>query len=121
MPVGDRNPLHPALPSLDAMISRIWHGYTAPGNADAYEALLREEIFTGIEGRAIPGFREIQLFRRDVGDEVEFITVMWFDSLDAVRTFAGDDHEASVVPPAASALLSRFDERSQHYEVRARR
>ena len=103
------------------MISRIWHGYTEPANADAYEALLREEIFTGIERRSISGFREIQLLRRDAGDEVEFITVMWFDSIDAVRDFAGDDVEASVVPPAARVLLSRFDHRSQHYEVRERR
>ena len=103
------------------MISRIWHGYTQPGNADAYEALLRDEIITGIEDRSIDGLREIQVFRRDLGDEVEFITVMWFDSLDAVRTFAGEDHEASVVPPAARELLARFDERSQHYEVRERR
>jgi heme-degrading monooxygenase HmoA len=103
------------------MIGRIWHGYTRPGNADAYEALLRDEIITGIEDRLIDGFREIQVLRRDLGDEVEFITVMWFDSLDAVRAFAGEDHEASVVPPAARALLERFDERSQHYEVRERR
>ena len=102
------------------MISRIWHGYTAPANADAYEALLKTEIFAGIRGRKIAGFREIQLFRRDVGAEVEFITVMWFDSLDAVRAFAGPDYEAAVVPPKARAVLSRFDERSQHYEVRER-
>lgn len=112
------------------MISRVWHGYTRPENADAYEALLTDEIFTGIEGRSIDGFREIQLFRRDDGGddrggtgdrEVEFVTVMWFDDWDAVRAFAGDDAEASVVPPAARALLARFDERSQHYEVRERR
>jgi heme-degrading monooxygenase HmoA len=102
------------------MISRIWHGYTTPANADRYESLLKEEIFVGIRGRKIPGFREIQLFRRDVGAEVEFITVMWFDSLDAVRAFAGPDYEAAVVPPKARAVLSRFDERSQHYEVRER-
>ena len=103
------------------MISRIWHGYTRPSEADAYEALLRSEIFTGIEGRAIDGFREIQLFRRDVGGEVEFVTVMWFDSFDAVRAFAGEDYEASVVPPAARELLAHFDERSRHYEVTERR
>jgi heme-degrading monooxygenase HmoA len=102
------------------MISRIWHGITTPANADVYENLLREEIFIGIRGRKIPGFREIQLFRRDLGTEVEFITVMWFDSLDAVRTFAGQDYEACVVPPKARAILSRFDQRSQHYEVRER-
>ena len=103
------------------MISRIWHGYTTPGNADTYEALLRDEIFTGIEARSIAGFREIQMLRRDLGDEVEFVTEMWFDSLDAVVEFAGEDYELSVVPPGARAVLARFDERSQHYEVRERR
>jgi hypothetical protein len=64
------------------------------------------------------GFREIQLFRRDLGTEVEFVTVMWFDTLDAVRVFAGQDYEVAVVPPKARAILAHFDERSQHYEVR---
>jgi heme-degrading monooxygenase HmoA len=100
------------------MISRIWHGYTMHENADLYEKLLKEEIFVGIRGRNIPGFREIQLFRRGLGQEVEFITVMWFDSLESVRIFAGEDYEVAVVPPKARAVLSRFDERSQHYEVR---
>lgn len=101
------------------MISRIWHGWTTHENADAYEALLKSEIFVGIRGRHIPGFQKIQLYRRNLGAEVEFITVMWFDSLDSVRTFAGEDYEAAVVPPAARAILSHFDARSQHYEVRA--
>ncbi len=101
------------------MISRIWHGYTTHANADAYESLLKSEIFTGIGDRRIPGYRGIQLFRRPLGAEVEFITVMWFDSIDAVRVFAGDDYEACVVPPKARAILSHFDERSQHYEVKA--
>jgi len=101
------------------MISRVWHAYTSRGNAGAYEALLKSEIFTGIASRGIAGYKGIQLFRRNLGEEVEFITVMWFDSVDAVRGFAGEDYEAAVVPPQARALLSRFDERSQHYEVRA--
>lgn len=100
------------------MISRIWHGYTTPENANTYENLLKEEIFVGIHDRNISGFREIQLFRRELGTEVEFITVMWFDSLEAVRIFAGKDYEVAVVPPKARVVLSRFDERSQHYEVR---
>jgi len=99
------------------MISRIWHGWTTPKNADAYEALLREEIFVGIQNRQIAGYRRIHLLRRDAGAEVEFVTIMWFDSLDAVRTFAGDDYEVAVVPPKARQLLSRFDARSAHYEV----
>jgi len=101
------------------MISRIWHGWTTPENAAAYEALLKQEIFVGIQGRSIPGYHGIHLFRRELGDEVEFITLMWFDSLESVRTFAGDDYEAAVVPPKARLLLKRFDQRSQHYEVRA--
>ncbi len=102
------------------MIFRIWHGWTSPGNADTYEALLKEEIFVGIEDRRIPGFNGIQLLRRDVGSEVEFITIMTFDSLAAVREFAGEDYEAAVVPPKARAVLARFDARSQHYELRFR-
>ena len=103
------------------MISRIWHGWTTSDNADAYEALLKEEIFVGIQNRHIRGFRSIQLLRRRVGEEVEFVTVMWFDSLDAVREFAGEDYEAAVVPDEARAILAHFDGRSLHYEVRAER
>jgi heme-degrading monooxygenase HmoA len=101
------------------MISRIWHGWTAPFNADAYEALLKEEIFVAIERKGIEGFRGIQLFRRGMENEVEFVTVMWFDSLESVRIFAGEDYEQAVVPSKAQGLLMRYDKRSQHYTVRA--
>jgi len=100
------------------MISRIWHGWTTPENADAYEKLLETEIFEGIQDRQIDGYRGIHLLRRDLEDEVEFVTIMWFDSVDAVSAFAGEDYEAAVVPAKARALLSRFDARSQHYEVK---
>jgi heme-degrading monooxygenase HmoA len=76
------------------------------------------EIFAGIRERRITGFRGIQLLRRSLPDMVEFVTLMTFDSLDAVREFAGADYEAAVVPPKARALLLRFDERSAHYELR---
>ncbi|HKQ24420.1 MAG TPA: hypothetical protein VJT81_08280 [Burkholderiales bacterium] len=99
------------------MISRIWHGWTSSQNADAYETLLRSEIFKGIARREIQGYRGIHLLRRDVPEGVEFITVMWFDSLEAVEAFAGKDFAAAVVPPKARALLSRFDARSAHYNV----
>ena len=101
------------------MISRIWHGWTTPGNADQYEALLKGEIFVGIQNRKIRGFNGIQLLRRDVGQEIEFVTIMLFDSLDSIREFAGEDYELAFVPEKARAVLSRFDERSQHYEIRA--
>lgn len=100
------------------MISRIWHGYTTPENADSYENLLKEEIFINIRNRHIPGFHEIQLFRQEQAQETEFITIMWFEDLESVKAFAGEDYEVAVVPPKARAILSRFDERSQHYEVR---
>ena len=103
------------------MISRIWHGWTTPENADVYEDLLKSEIFVGIGERQIEGYRGIHLLRRDAGDEVEFVTIMWFNSLDAVRAFAGEDYEVAVVPPQARAVLARFDARSQHYAVRAER
>lgn len=103
------------------MICRIWHGWTTPENADAYERLLREEIFVGIAGRDIPGYRGIRLLRRQDRDETEFVTIMTFDSLESVRQFAGEDYEAAYVPPKARAVLARFDQRSRHYEVRADR
>jgi heme-degrading monooxygenase HmoA len=100
------------------MICRIWRGWTSPANADAYERLLRSEIFEGIAARSIRGYRGIELLRRTGEEAVEFVTLMWFDSLTAVRAFAGADYEAAVVPPSARALLLRFDARSAHYEVR---
>jgi|GEM_PF-5399808 hypothetical protein len=66
-----------------------------------------------------PVFRGIRLFLHNLGDEVEFVTVMWFETLEAVRAFTGADYEVAVVPPKVRALLSRFDASSQHYEVRA--
>ncbi len=101
------------------MISRIWHGYTTLLKADEYEALLKSEIFTGIQNRNITGYKGIQLLRRNLADEVEFITIMWFDSMNAVRVFAGEDYETAVVPLKARAILSHFDAHSQHYEVKA--
>ena len=100
------------------MISRVWHGWTTAENADTYEALLRSEIFPGIIAKKIAGFERIELFRRGLGAEVEFMTVMWFTSLEAVKAFAGEDHEMAYVPASARAVLTRFDDRSRHYEVR---
>ena len=99
------------------MICRIWRGWTTPDNAAAYEEVVRGEVIPGIEARRIPGFRAIELMRRPVEDGVEFATIMWFDDLDAVKAFVGEDYEVAHVPERARAVLSRFDERSAHYEV----
>jgi heme-degrading monooxygenase HmoA len=106
---------------VDVVIGRIWHGWTRSENADEYERLLKEEIFPSIASKNVPGYRGIQLFRRPVDDgEVEFVTIMWFDSWEAVRRFSGEDYERAYVPPKAREVLARFDERSQHYEIKER-
>jgi antibiotic biosynthesis monooxygenase (ABM) superfamily enzyme len=98
-------------------VKRIWHGWTAPDKADAYQKLLHEEVSVGIEAMDIKGLRRFEMMRRDAGDEVEFVTIMEFDDLDAVRTFVGDDYQRCYVPPAARAVLKRFEDRSAHYEL----
>jgi antibiotic biosynthesis monooxygenase (ABM) superfamily enzyme len=103
------------------MISRIWYGWTTQQNADAYEKLLKTEIFPGIVERKIAGFRRIELLRRPDDDEVEFVTIMWFDSLDAVKAFAGDSYQLAVVPPAARALLKGCEQTAAHFDVRETR
>ncbi|HLV88964.1 MAG TPA: antibiotic biosynthesis monooxygenase [Candidatus Sulfotelmatobacter sp.] len=97
------------------MISRIWHGWAKRENADAYEQLLRSEVLPGIH--RVSGFKGAQLLRRNGDDEVEFVTITLFESLAAVKEFAGEDYEVAVVPPAARKLLSHFDARSAHYET----
>ena len=100
------------------MIARIWYGWTTPENADTYENLLKTDIFPGIAAKKIAGYRKIQLLRREHADEVEFITIMWFDSLDSIKAFTGDDYETAYVPPQARKVLKRFDTRSAHYEMK---
>jgi|SRR5690349_13664256 len=100
------------------MIARIWHGWTTKANADAYEALLRDGILVGIQNRQLKGFKGIQVLRREHPDEFEFVVIMRFESLASVRNFAGENYEDCVVPPEARAVLSRFDLKAKHYEVR---
>lgn len=103
------------------MICRLWRGWTTRENASIYEEIVRGEVIPGIEARRIPGLRSIDLMRRDTGDEVEFMTLMWFDDLDSVKGFQGEDYERAHVPERAREVLSRFDERSAHFAVLDRR
>jgi heme-degrading monooxygenase HmoA len=96
------------------MIVRLWHGWTTQSNADEYETLLKSEILPAIN--RIPGFRGAEVLRRESKPEIEFVTLTLFDSMEAVRAFAGEDYEAAVVLPQARKLLSRFDQRSVHYQ-----
>lgn len=97
------------------MIARVWHGWTTHQNADVYEQLLQTEVLPGIEAEHGRG---VSLLRRNAGEEVEFVTICYFENIDELKEFAGDDYEASVVPEKARRVLKRYDRRSQHYEVR---
>lgn len=97
------------------MIARIWHGWTKPENADAYESHLKPELLPGLSEKK--GFQRSYLLRRAVGEEVEFITIILFDSLDDVRGIAGQDYERAVIPTDRLPMLSRHDARAAHYEV----
>ncbi len=97
------------------MITRLWRGWTAREHADAYEQFLLTELFPSM--RDIPGFRGADVLRRDERGEVAFVTLTRFDSLDAIRAFAGDDYEIPVLEPTARALLSRCDQRAQHFDT----
>jgi len=99
------------------MIARIWHGWTKRSDAQKYEQLLHKEIFPGIAQRKIPGYHGAELFTREDGDEVEFLTLLRFDSMEAVETFAGPDSGRPVIYPKAEPLLIRMDEQSQHYRI----
>ena len=97
------------------MIARLWHGHTKPEQADRYEEMLRTTILPGIH--RIAGYKGSYVLRRNVGPEVEFITMTLWESIDAIRQFAGEDHEKSVIAPDAAHLLSRHDDKSVHYEA----
>jgi len=97
------------------MICRLWHGWTAREDADGYERYLRDELYPRLAG--VAGYRGHPVLRRPAGDEVEFVTLTWFDSLDAVRAFAGDEYETPVLTDHARALLSRWDDRAAHFDL----
>ena len=99
------------------MITRIWHGWTTLENAIVYENLLKTEVFPSIENKKVKGYKKISLLKRVMKDEVEFITIMLFDSIQSVKEFAGEDYEQSYVPSKARQILSRFDQKAQHYEI----
>lgn len=82
---------------------------------------MRTEVIPDIETRQIPGFLHVDLMRRDLDGEIEFQTLMWFDDLDAIKAFIGEDYSLSHVPLEARAVLNSFDDRAAHYEVIDRR
>lgn len=99
------------------MIARVWRGWTAPEDADRYEQLLRTEILPDIASQSGEGFQGAEVYRRADGDEVAFMTVLRFTSMDGVRQFVDDDPQEAHVPAAARSLLCRFEDEVAHYEV----
>ena len=100
------------------MIARVWRGYAATReHADAYEAMLKPELLPGVSRKK--GYRGSHLLRRDLGNEIEFITILLFDSLDDIKALTGPDHETAVVPMERRRYLSRYDLQARHYEVKA--
>jgi heme-degrading monooxygenase HmoA len=99
------------------VIARIWRGWTTPDNADAYQRIVSREVLPAIAARGLDGYHGAYLLRRELEGEVEFATILLFDSLEQVRAFAGEDYEAAYVPPQARAVLARFDQRSAHYQT----
>jgi len=100
------------------MVARVWYGYTSIENADAYETFLKTEFLPTVQRKNIPGYRKFQLLRREEKGEVIFMTMMWFDSLEQIKAFAGEDYQKAVVHPTAQALLKKYDKYSQHFEVK---
>ncbi len=98
------------------MIARHWRGWTKTHNADAYETLLRDKVLPGLKD--IAGYRGGYVLRSDGPEESEFVVVNLFDSLDAVRSFAGPDYTVAVFEPEARQLLSKVEPIATHYEVR---
>lgn len=97
------------------MIARVWHGWTKPEDAEGYEEHLRPELLPGLS--KVKGFRGSYLLRREAGDEVEFVTLILWESLEDVRAVAGADYETAVIPEARRKYLKRFDAKAAHYEV----
>jgi heme-degrading monooxygenase HmoA len=98
------------------MIARHWRGWTSIENADAYEALLRDSVLPGL--KRLEGYRGGYVLRSNRTEDVEFVVVNFFDSLEAVKRFAGEEYTVAVFEPEAKRLLSKVEPVATHYDVR---
>lgn len=98
------------------MIARHWRGWTELGNADAYERLLKDTVLPGL--KKVEGYRGGYVLRNDSSEETEFVVINLFDSIEAVKRFAGPQYMVPVFEPEARILLSKAEPVARHYEVR---
>lgn len=98
-------------------IKRVWHGWTSLENADKYQKILKEEVLPGIEAKNIQGYLEIEVLRIDLENEVEFVTIMTYESLQNVMGLQGEDYKKCYVPDVAQKVLKRWDLEATHYDL----
>ncbi len=99
------------------MIKRVWRGWTTPEQGDAYQRILINDVIPLIESKSIPGYISIEVLREDIGNEIEFSTIMTFTSIDSVIAFQGEDYARSHIPDIARKVLKRWDETCRHYDI----
>lgn len=98
-------------------IKRVWHGWTTLENADRYQDILQNEVIPGIEAKGIAGLNKFEILRFEREDEVEFVTIITFDSLHDVIAFQGEDYQKSYIPDEAQKVLKRWDLETTHYQL----
>lgn len=98
-------------------IKRVWHGWTSLENADKYQKILKEEVLPGIEAKNIQGYLGIEVLRIDLENEVEFVTIMTYESLQNVMGLQGEDYKKCYVPDVAQKVLKRWDLEATHYDL----
>lgn len=98
-------------------IKRVWHCWTTKEKAESYQHILQNEVIPGIEAKNIPGLKKFEILRVELANEVEFVTVITFDSLDNVIAFQGEDYQKAYVPDVAQKVLKRWDLEALHYSL----
>ena len=104
---------------INSKIIRTWKGWTTPENASIYENMLISEVFPAVKKKGVAGLEKVSISIKKSEKEVEFFLILQFDSLDAVKVFAGPNYEIAYIPDEAKKVLLRYDETAQHYEFRS--
>ena len=99
-------------------IIRTWKGWTTLENAPIYEKMLITEVFPSVKKKGVDGLEKVSISTRRIKDEVEFFLVLQFDSLNAVKTFAGENYETAYIPENAHRILKRYDKTAEHFELK---